>query len=87
MVPTKAAGAYAETAIDDEIVVMSLASGDFYSLTGVARDIWQRIDGKTDRDALVAALAGEYGVAAAIIGPDVDEFLAQLRGAGLLAQA
>ena len=87
MIPAKAAGSYTETAIDDEIVVMSLASGDFFSLTGSARAIWLRIDGAIDRDRLVADLAAEYGVAADAIGADVDQFIAQLRGAGLLAPA
>lgn len=81
----KATDAFTETAIDDEIVVMSLADGDFFSLTGTARDIWQRLDGGLDRDGLVAAIAAEYGVAAADIGADVDAFLAQLRSAGMLA--
>lgn len=85
MILAKAAGSYTETAIDDEIVVMSLASGDCFSLTGTARDIWLRIDGTTDRESLVAGLASDYGVSAEVIGADVDDFVAQLRGAGLLA--
>ena len=83
----KAAGSYAETAIDDEIVVMSLASGDFFSLTGIARDIWLRIDGTLDRDGLVADLALEYGVPETTVGADVDAFIVQLRDAGFLAEA
>jgi PqqD family protein of HPr-rel-A system len=82
----KAADKFSETAIDDEVVVMSLASGDFFSLTGTARAIWLLIDGTRDRDALIAALAAEYDIPAEAVGGDVDAFLADLDQAGLLAR-
>ncbi|MBS0477089.1 MAG: HPr-rel-A system PqqD family peptide chaperone [Proteobacteria bacterium] len=81
---TKATDRFSETAIDDEVVVMSLGSGDFFSLTDTARTIWQQIDGTRDRDALVAALATQFGCDEADIAGDVDAFLGQLDQAGLL---
>lgn len=81
----KASDRFSETTIDDEIVVMNLESGDFFSLTGTARDIWLLIDGRRNEGALVAALAADYGVDEATIGPDVADFLTQLEAAGLLA--
>lgn len=75
---------FTETTIDDEIVVMSLEDGDFFSLTGSSREIWQLIDGTRSRDAIIAALVAGYGEDAAEIGADVDLFLAQLRDAGLV---
>ena len=81
----KASDRFSETTIDDEIVVMNLESGDFFSLTGTARDIWLLIDGRRDEGALVAALAADYGVDEATIGLDVADFLTQLEAAGLLA--
>lgn len=82
---TKARDRFTETEIDDEIVVMSLDSGDFFSLTGTARAIWDLLDQELDRDGLVAALAREYGVDPDPVGADVDAFLASLAAAGLLA--
>lgn len=82
----KADGAYSETAIDDEIVVMSLEDGDFFSLTGSARAIWLLIDGTRSRAAVLAALAAEFSCPEGEIAPDLDAFLADLSGAGLLAQ-
>lgn len=82
---TKAADRFSETAIDDEIVVMSLENGDFFSLTGTARAIWELIDGAHSRDAVISALASQFGCAEAEIAGDVDAFLAQLKAAGLLA--
>jgi pyrroloquinoline quinone biosynthesis protein D len=81
---TKAQGRFSETEIDDEIVVMNLESGDFFSLTGTAREIWRLIDGTRDRAGLIAALAADYGIDGAAVATDVDEFLAELAAAGLL---
>ncbi len=85
MTLAKAAGHFTETSIDDEIVVMSLESGDFFSLTGTARAIWLALDDGPDRAGLIARLAGEFGAAPDAIAGDVDAFLVQLRKAGLLA--
>ncbi|MFN5781997.1 MAG: PqqD family protein [Novosphingobium sp.] len=80
----KATGSFTETEIDDETVVMSLDSGDFFSLTGTARSIWQLLDHGYHRDGLVAALAEEYGVAGEAIAGEVDAFLSELTAMGLL---
>lgn len=81
---TKAPASFSETAIDDEIVVMHLVSGEFFSLTGTGRAVWLLIDGTRTRDAILAAAAAQYGVPAAAISGDVDEFLALLGAAGFL---
>jgi len=81
---TKRKDQYSETAIDDEIVVMSLDSGDFFSLTGTAAEIWRHIDGAADRSALIAALAADHGCAPAEVTADIDAFLAKLAAAGLI---
>jgi len=82
---TKQPDRFAETDIDEEIVVMRLDNGEFFSLAGTAAATWRLIDGTRDRDALVAALAMQFKSAEADIGADVDEFLASLREVGLLA--
>jgi pyrroloquinoline quinone biosynthesis protein D len=80
----KQSARFSETAIDDEVVVMSLENGDFFSLTGTARDIWMLIDGTRDRAALLDQLAAQYECPEAEIAQDIDAFLAQLNQAGLL---
>lgn len=74
-----------ETMIDDEIVVMSLDSGDFYSLVGTAREVWLLIDSKRDRDAIIAELAAAYAADPSTIAGEVDSFLGDLREAGLVS--
>lgn len=84
---TKRTDQFSETAIDDEIVVMSLDSGDFFSLTGTARATWQLIDGSRNRAALLAELAQLHGCDEAEIAGDLDGFIAQLSQAGLIGAA
>ncbi len=80
----KRAGSFTETAIEDEIVVMHLDSGEFYSLTGTAAAIWQLIDGSRSRDGVLSALALQFAQDEAGIAEDLDAFLAQLSAAGLV---
>ena len=80
----KAEGRISETEIDDEIVVMSLDSGDFFSLTGPGQAIWQLIDGQRDRAALIAALAEIYDAPTLQLADDVDAFVTTLLDAKLL---
>ena len=75
---------FSETMIDDEVVVMSLDSGDFFSLTGTSREIWLLIDGTRSRDAIIAELAKAYEGEAEAINVDVDDFLCQLQETGFI---
>lgn len=83
----KIEGAFSETAIDGEIVVMSLQSGEFFSLVDSAAAIWSLIDGTRDRIALIAAAARQHAAQPDLIAPDVDAFLGQLSAAGLIEAA
>jgi pyrroloquinoline quinone biosynthesis protein D len=76
---------FVETEIDDELVVMELDQGEFFSLTGTAIAIWRLIDGTRDRAALVAALTEEFAAPQGEIAADVDELLARLNDAGLIS--
>lgn len=83
----KRVAAFSETMIDGEIVLLNLADGTFFSLTGTAAAIWPLIDGQTGRNGLVATLAQRFEADASQIGRDVDLFLEQLRQAGFLASS
>lgn len=82
---TKDPAAFAETRIDDEIVIMNLASGDFFSLTDSAAAIWDLLDGSRDRAAVLAALGDEFDVAPGELAGDLDTFLGELRAGGLIS--
>lgn len=81
---TKRKEQYSETAIDDEIVVMSLDSGTFFSLTGTGRAIWELLEAQNERARLLAALAEAYAVDEAAIAGEFDAFIASLSEAGLV---
>lgn len=76
---------FSQSTIDDEIVVMSLATGTFFSLSGTGRAIWELLDDHSDRAALLAALSRTYDQDEAAIGVELDEFVASLGAAGLVA--
>ena len=78
---------FSETEIDDEIVVMRLDNGDFFSMAGTAAATWRLIDGERGREELVAALAGQFEAPVPEIASDVDDFLASLQGMGLVTFA
>lgn len=80
----RAEGRFSESKIDDEVVLMQIDSGEFFSLAGTAAAIWDLIDGTRDRAALVADLAAQYGADPAEVGSDLDAFLAKLTAAGLV---
>lgn len=79
----KLTDAFSETAIGDEIVVMSLSSGDFFSLEDTGRAIWLLIDGTRDEAGVLAALAEQYG--GDVDRGEVVQFLTALCDAGFLA--
>ena len=81
---TKIEANYVETEIDEETVLMRLSDGDFFSLDGTARAIWQAIDGIRTREEIVAVLAQDFDAGADTLAADVDRFIADLAGAGLV---
>ena len=81
---TKVPAAFAETRIDDEIVIMNLASGDFFSLKDSAAAIWDLLDGTRNRAAVLAALTSEFDASPPDLARDLDTFLGELRVGGLI---
>lgn len=78
---------FTETAIDDEIVIMRLDTGEFFAISGTAAATWRLIDGTRDRAALLASLKADFTGDGQEIRQDVEEFLAQLKKTGLIASA
>ncbi|WP_296678578.1 PqqD family protein [Novosphingobium sp.] len=81
----KNSAAFSETTIDGEVVVMSLDTGTFYSLTGSAAATWALIDGTRDYTALLDDLAAHFKTSPSLIGADTDAFIKSLVEAGLIA--
>ena len=81
---TKRLDRLTEAEIDDEIVVMLIDKGEFFSVSGSGVAIWRLIDGTRDRAALNRDLAAEFDAPEQQIMADVDEFLARLDEFGLI---
>jgi pyrroloquinoline quinone biosynthesis protein D len=82
---TKRVENFAETDIDEEIIVMRLDNGELLSLPGTAATIWRLIDGSRDRLALLSALEAQFASDQPQIARDLDELLGELKEAGLIA--
>lgn len=66
--------------IDDEVVVIHLDTGIYYSLDGVAGRLWQYLAaGKRTAEDVVAFAGRIYDGDAAVIATAVERFLGQLR--------
>src|SRR5688500_2846576 len=72
--------------LDGEVLVLDLRTSLYFGMTGTAARIWRLVEGGSDRDAIVDALAREYGEPAGGIGADVGQVLADLLARGLGAR-
>ena len=84
---TKQTNRFTETEIDDEIVVMLVESGEFYSLTGTAAAIWRLVDGARDQAALTDALSADFDGCVTDISVEVEQFITELKELGLVANS
>ncbi len=69
---------------DDEVVVVSLDSGSYYSLEGSATKCWDLALAGFSVDGIVDALCAEYQVARPIVETSVERFMSEVCREGLL---
>jgi len=63
--------------VDGETVILDSSTGVLTLLVGIGPEIWERLVGGADREALLAEIAGTYDdVAATAAGSFLDELLA-----------
>lgn len=72
----------AAVVLDGETVVV--AEGQIHVLNGTASAIWERCDGSTSVDAIVAGLASEYHVSVEVLDREVQAALTDLVERGLV---
>ena len=68
----------ASSLLDDELVLINLSTGVYYSTTNSGSLIWQLSDLGFSPAEIVAAVAARYGVPADQVQPDVHALLEQL---------
>ena len=73
--------------IDSEVVAVDVDSSTYLSTNGSGALLWLELARGTTRDALVERLAQAYLLDDERAASDVDDFLGELRGQGLLEEA
>ncbi|MBD9362444.1 PqqD family protein [Methylomonas fluvii] len=71
--------------IGDELLMMSIEKGSYFSLNTVAARIWELLEQPMNQDELVAQLLQEYNVPSKTCQEEVEKFIAALRERGMLA--
>ncbi len=74
-------------AVGDEMVLLDLRSGVYYSLNAVAAIVWHGIDRHASLEEIVAETVAEFEIDAATAREDVLSFLRGAVDAGLIAEA
>ena len=72
--------------VDDEVIIMSLASDRYIGLDPVGSRIWELLSNPLTLDELCAQLLEEYNVDASVCRQDTLELLETLRNKGLVLQ-
>ena len=73
------------TRVDDEVVILSLRSGEYHGLNPVAASIWERVQAPSTVESLRDSLLEEYdGVTAEQCEDEVLATLTRLRELGLI---
>jgi hypothetical protein len=73
--------------IDGEVIVINLASGNYYSVKGAGADVWDVIESSpgADKNAIAAAIAARFGRASDEIEREIADFLGALKREELVA--
>ena len=58
-----------------------------FVLNPVAAFVWERLDGSTDTDTILAGILERFEVSAEEAGKDLEELVAALEGVGLITRA
>lgn len=64
--------------IDDEVIIIDLATGTYFSLTKSAASLWPAIVEGTSKDRLIAIMGNAYDAQSSDIEASVDTFLTKL---------
>jgi hypothetical protein len=84
--PLRAASANVHSKVfDDEVVVLDMKSGTYFSLRGSGVDIWRLIEANASCAGIVEALEGRFDASGSEIATAVDALIAELTEAELIA--
>lgn len=67
-----------ESTVGDEVILLHLGSGQYFSLDAIGSLVWNHIKLGTELNAMLAQLANEFDAAIEQIESDVQSFLSDL---------
>jgi hypothetical protein len=67
-----------------ELVMLDTRSGEYLGLDEIGSELWRLLAAGRQTDEIKAELARRHGADPAIVGRDVDAFLAELQDADLI---
>lgn len=73
------------TELEDSLVFLSVESGDYLRLHGIAREIWDRLEAPSKLSRLIDDLAAHHNADREVVARDLMPFLEDLLKAGLLS--
>lgn len=71
-------------AVADEMILLDLETGVYFTLNSVGAFIWRAIESGTASDAVVEAIVHQYEVEPEVASADYDEYVEALVAEGLL---
>ena len=73
--------------IGDELVMMSATAGIYLGLTEVGARVWELLETESELDRICEALEREFDVAADVCHAEVEAFVEEMAGRGVVAIA
>ena len=72
--------------VEDEVVILDVTSGRYFSLDGAGALIWERLEKDATRDELIDAVVAVFDVDRKTAATDIDELVADLTDRGLVGK-
>jgi hypothetical protein len=72
--------------VEDEVVILDVTSGRYFSLDGAGALVWERLEQDTTLGELVDAVVSAFDVDRETAAADIDELVAELAERGLIQQ-
>ncbi|WP_417267478.1 PqqD family protein [Celeribacter baekdonensis] len=73
--------------IDEELVILNLDSGFYFTVSGIGPVIWRLLDLKYTVDAIIQTIVQHYDIEEPIVRTEVEDFIGKLMAEDLLGAA
>ena len=84
MTPHRLAANFVETDVDDETLIVDMAGGLLFSLSGTGQAVWKAIDGQRSAQEIAGSMAEDYEGETREISADVERLLHKFAEARLV---